>query len=132
MTRAKQVGTAFETDAVNYLKEHGFPNVYRPATAGAKDSGDINGIKSVRIRTPGQVLPDTRQAIIQCKREKKFDLSGSLNDAVSQATQDAVGGDALPILLQKRPGVGVKSFGRTYAVLQFEDLVQLLKDAGYS
>lgn len=126
MSKQRAKGTSFETDAVNFLKENGFNYVYRPATSGAKDSGDINGIKR-----PFTMLTDGRQTIIQCKNEAKFNLSGSLNDAVAQATQDAVGGNALPVLLQKRPRVGIKNFGDTYAVLRFSDLIQLLKDAGY-
>lgn len=127
--RMKALGTGFETDVRDYLKGKGFSNAYRPATSGAKDSGDINGIK--------QTLPEsfpygTRQAIIQCKRVAKFDLSGWLNAAQDQAKQEIVGGDALPIVVFKRPGVGVKNLGRSYALLSLEDLAVLLKEAGYS
>jgi hypothetical protein len=125
--RMKAKGTGFETQVVDYLKEQGFGGAYRPATSGAKDSGDING-----IRRQYTMLTDGRQAIIQCKNHKTFSLSGWLDDAGEQAKQEAVGGDALPVVVFKRPGVGTKSLGKTYALLTLEDLAQLLKDAGYA
>lgn len=116
----KAKGTTFETQVVDYLKEKGFGNAYRPATSGALDSGDINGIKAPH-----------RQSIIQCKNHKTFHLSGWLNDAVTQAAMTKVGGNALPVVVFKRPGVGTKTLGNTYALLRLEDLADLLKDAGY-
>ena len=95
--RAKAKGTAFETLIVKYLRSRSFRKAYRPATKGGLDTGDINGI-----------VGPSRQAIIQCKNQRKFDLSGWLNDAVSQAQQEEVGHNALPILVVKRPGVGVE------------------------
>ena len=119
--RMKAKGTSFETLIVKYLRGRSFKRAYRPATKGEYDTGDINGITNSR-----------RQAIIQCKNQRKFDLSGWLNDAVSQAKQEEVGGNALPILVVKRPGVGEKSLGETYAILRLEDVSSLLKEAGYN
>ena len=119
--KAKAKGTAFETLVVKYLRPRGFRKAYRPSTSGSYDSGDINGIAG----------PD-RQAIIQCKNHKKFNLSGWLNDAVAQAQQEAVGGNALPVVVAKRPGVGEKNLGETYAIMRLEDLSTLLKEAGYT
>lgn len=116
----KAKGTAFESQVVTYLKDKGFNNVYRPATSGGLDTGDINGIKS-----------EHRQAIIQNKNCKAFSLSSWLNDAVAQASQEKVGGNALPLVVFKRPGVGTKNLGDTYALLRLEDLADLLRDAGY-
>jgi len=118
--KAKAKGTAFETLVVKYLRPRGFAKAFRPATSGSYDSGDINGISN-----------PARQAIIQCKNQRKFDLSGWLNDAVAQAQQEAVGGNALPIVVAKRPGVGEKNLGETYAILRLEDLSTLLKEAKY-
>lgn len=130
--RMKALGTGFETDVVNYLRARGFPNAYRPATASQYDSGDINGIKRYNKPLPGEGNGTYRHAIIQCKRVAKFNLSGWLNDAVGQAKQEIVGCDALPIVVFKRPGVGVKTLGESYALLRLEDIAQLLKEAGYS
>lgn len=118
--KMKARGTAFETLVVKYLRPRGFKKAYRPSTSGSYDSGDINGIAG-----------PARQAIIQCKNHKKFNLSGWLNDAVAQAQQEAVGGNALPIVVAKRPGVGEKNLGETYAILRLEDLSTLLKEAKY-
>lgn len=122
----KAKGTAFETQIVNYLHAKGFRKAYRPATSGGLDTGDINGLSREK-----DYYPHTRQAIIQCKNHKAFSLSTWLNDAVQQAKQDKVGNNALPIVVFKRPGVGAKSLGDTYALLRLEDLADLLKDAGY-
>lgn len=124
----KAKGTAFETLVCNWLISNGFNSAYRPATSGSYDSGDINGIyrRSDNTRHP------YRQAIIQCKNAKTFSLSGWLNDAQDQAKQPKVGGDALPIVVFKRPGVGAKNLGDTYALLRLEDLKNLLIEAGYS
>lgn len=119
--RMKAKGTSFETLIVKYLRSRAFKRAYRPATKGEYDTGDINGITS-----------SSRQAIIQCKNQRKYDLSGWLNDTVSQAQQEEVGGNALPILVVKRPGVGEKSLGETYAILRLEDVSSLLKEAGYN
>lgn len=117
----KAKGTAFETLIVKFLRNKGFKKCYRPATKGGYDTGDINGIQSTK-----------RQAVIQCKNQKRFDLSGWLDDATVQAQQEEVGYNALPILVVKRPGVGEALLGKTYAILTLEDLSSLLKEAGYS
>lgn len=119
--RNKAKGTAFETLIVKFLRNRGFKKCYRPATKGSYDTGDINGIHSPK-----------RQAVIQCKNHKKFDLSGWLDDVTVQAQQEEVGHNALPVLVVKRPGVGEASIGKTYAILTLEDLSSLLKEAGYS
>lgn len=119
--RMKAKGTSFETLIVKYLRDRSFKRAYRPATKGGLDTGDVNGIASPR-----------RQAVIQCKNQKRFNLSEWLNDTVSQSKQEEVGGNALPILVVKRPGVGEKSLGETYAILRLEDVSSLLKEAGYN
>lgn len=120
-SKNKAKGTAFETLILKFLKAKGFHKAYRPATKGSLDTGDINGIASPR-----------RQAIFQCKNQRKFNLSEWLDDTVSQAQQEEVGKIALPILVVKRPGVGEKSLGETYAILRLEDVSSLLREAGYT
>ena len=119
--RNKAKGTSFETLIVRYLRSRSFKKAFRPSLSGKYDSGDLHGSS-----------PPRRQAIIQCKNQKRIDFSGWLNDAVSQAQQEEVGGNALPILVVKRPGVGEKTLGETYAILRLEDLSSLLKEAGYN
>jgi len=133
---AKQKGTAFETAVVTYLHERGFLAAHRPAVAGSYDSGDINGIvKRSKHHEP------VRQAIIQCKNQKTFKLSEWMTATKEQATQKKVctpisyGADqkvsAVPLLAVKRPGVGAKNLGKTYVVMELDDMIALLKEAGY-
>jgi hypothetical protein len=116
---SKQKGTSFETMIKNYLNEHGFPDAERTPLKGGADTGDINGIKN---RVTG------RNAIVQCKNQRQFQLSQWLDATVSQAKNK---GDAIPALVVKRPNKGVTSLGDTYAVLRLDDLIELLIEANY-
>ena len=116
--KAKQKGTSFETLIRQYLNDNGFKEAQRTVLKGGGDTGDINGIKS-----------PTRQVAVQCKNQKTFSLSQWLNDTVDQADNL---GNALPALVVKRPGKGEKALGDSYVVMRLSDLVELLKEAGYS
>ncbi len=117
--RAKQKGTSFETLIRTYLNDNGFPVAHRTVLKGGGDTGDINGIKN----------KVNRQVALQCKNQKAFSLSQWLNDTIEQAANLK---GALPALVVKRPGKGEKAVGDSYAVLRLSDLVELLKEAGYS
>lgn len=116
--RNKAKGTSFETVILKYLRPT-FRRVYRPATKGTYDTGDINGISN-----------GSYQVIFQCKNQRTFKLSEWLNDTVSQASQDEVA-PAVPVLVVKRPGVGEKNAGDNYAILRLSDLVSLLEESNY-
>lgn len=136
--RNKAKGTAFETATIKYLRDRGFRNVYRPATKGKYDTGDINGIDNGFDR-------GRRQVIIQNKNAKTFKLSEWLKGAQEQASQDEVrsskyngeteewevGASAVPAVLFKRPGFGFTRMGDQYVLMTFEEFVTLLKEAGY-
>jgi len=115
----KAKGTAFETLVVNYLKEHGFQGAHRTALQGINDSGDINGIVQ---------RDNLSELAVQCKNQKAFDLSGWLNDTVEQAKKLK---DGVPLLVVKRPGKGAKALGDSYAVMRLDDIIRLLREAGY-
>ena len=117
---SKQKGTAFETLVKEYLCSWGFQSVHRTALSGGYDTGDINGIVHA---------DNDRQVAIQCKNQKKFNLSGWLDDTVKLAERLD---EAVPVLVVKRPGRGAKSLDDTYAVMRLCDLVCLLQDAGYT
>jgi Holliday junction resolvase len=117
---AKQKGTSFETLIRQYLNDHGFENARRVALQGGGDTGDINGIQSASTN---------KQVAIQCKNQKKFDLSSWLNATVEQAARLD---DALPVLVVKRPGKGVAAAGDNYVIMRLEDLIYLLKEANFS
>ncbi len=117
--RAKQKGTAFETLVRQYLNDLGFQDAQRTVLKGGKDTGDINGIRNT----------SKKQVAVQCKNQKSFALSQWLDDTVDQAAN--LGG-AVPALVVKRPGKGEKAVGDSYAVMRLSDLIELLKEAGYS
>lgn len=116
---AKQKGTAFETLIKNYLNQVGFTEAERTSLKSSGDTGDINGI---RHGLTGQ------KVAIQCKNQKKFDLSGWLDDTVKQAARL---NDALPVLIVKRSGKGASAVGDNYVVMRVDDLISLLKVAGF-
>lgn len=118
--RNKAKGTSFEVMVRDYLIKKGFIRAHRPALSGGNDTGDINGI----------VRPDPlRQVAIQCKNQKTMKLSEWLNDTVAQA--ERLGG-AVPALVVKRVGKGEKALGESYVVMRLDDLVDLLREAGYN
>lgn len=49
MSRNKQRGTAWESALVGYLNSRGL-RTYRPAQAGAKDTGDIHGVPHFAVQ----------------------------------------------------------------------------------
>lgn len=71
--RNGQKGTAWESEIVRALIEHGWPYVERRRLAGRYDRGDIAGIPGV---------------VIEAKNEKKFDLSGWLDEAHEERDND--------------------------------------------
>ena len=117
---SKQKGTAFETLICAYLVERGFKAAHRTALSGGYDTGDINGI--VNYHTDAEVA-------VQCKNQKKFDLSGWLEATITQAERL---NNAVPVLVVKRPGKGANSRGENYAVMRLSDVVSLLKEANYT
>lgn len=117
---AKQKGTAFETLVKRYLNEKGFTKADRVVLKGGEDTGDINGIIHGLAG---------RHLAIQCKNQRKMNLSGWLDATVAQAQRL---GKALPALVVKRAGKGEKALGDTYVVLRLDDFVTLLQEGGYS
>lgn len=116
----KAKGTAFETAIKEYFIDKGFANARRAALSGGDDTGDIHGIEQ---RTT------SRPVCVQCKNQRKWDLSGWLDATVEQAKRLK---NALPTLVVKRPNKGTKSLGESYVVMRLDDFVELLKDAQYS
>jgi Holliday junction resolvase len=117
---SKQKGTAFETLIRDYLWEHGFQAAHRTALSGGYDTGDINGLVN---------LDTGREVAVQCKNQKKFNLSGWLDATVGQAEML---NNAVPLLVVKRPGKGAQSLDESYAVMRLVDAVALLEEAGYT
>jgi hypothetical protein len=127
---AKQKGTSFETLIVNLLKVRGFPRAYRPALTGTGDVGDINGVGKV------DRYGVFRHVVFQCKNQKTFKLGSWMNDTKEQAERKkeaaSIAQPAVPVLVVKRPGYGSATAGKNYAIMELEDMVSLLQEAGYS
>lgn len=118
--RAKQKGTSFETSIKRYLNSNGFLKAARTVLKGSEDTGDINGIRNNLAE---------RELAIQCKNQRKLNLSGWLDATVEQASKL---GKSMPALVVKRAGKGEKALGDTYVVMRLDDFVTLLKEGGYS
>lgn len=117
---SKQKGTSFETSIKRYLNDKGFVKADRTVLKGGGDTGDINGIIHGLAG---------RHLAIQCKNQRKMNLSGWLDATVEQAKRL---GKALPALVVKRAGKGEKALGDTYVVMRLDDFVTLLQEGGYS
>ncbi len=129
--RNKAKRTASPTQVLNYIKPW-FPNARRTPLKGGADTGDINGITR-------HVL---QGVAIQCKNAKTFKLSEWLNAAGAQAkslTDEAwllahnleEPPESIGVVVFKRPGVGEKNLGKTYVLMELDDLITLLTQADY-
>lgn len=115
----KAKGTSFETLIKDYLISKDFVEARRAVLAGENDTGDIHGI---------QQQTTFRNVCVQCKNQKKWDVSGWLNATIEQARRFK---NALPVLIVKRPGKGAKAVGDSYVVMRLDDFAELLKEANY-
>jgi hypothetical protein len=95
------------------------------------DTGDINGVlQELEETSPEGRFTWHRHAIFQCKNQKAFKLSEWIKATKEQAANKG-GPNPLGILLVKRKGVGDANMGKTYAVLELDDLIDLMKAAGW-
>jgi hypothetical protein len=111
MSASRSKGTSFETLIVRYLQSRGWTHAERRALYGSVDKGDITG---------------TGPLVWECKNHKTLDLSTWLRQTETERQNaDANHG----ILVVKRRSYGDPA--DQYAVMRLEDLVNLLKEAGY-
>lgn len=111
MSKAKQKGTAAETAVVKYLRDHGFIHAERRPLTGANDMGDITGCGPI---------------VFEVKNHKSLDFSGWLKELQVETANAKANTGA--VVAKKR---GTTNPGEWYAVMPFEWLVELLKEAGY-
>lgn len=111
MSVQKKKGTAWESAIVTYLRQKGFIHAERRALSGSADQGDLTGI-------PGLV--------VEAKSVSRLDLSGWLDEA--ELERDNAGADIGVVWLKRR---GYTNPGRAYVLMSGDDLVWLLKSAGY-
>ena len=113
MSKAKQKGTAAESALVKYLVEYGFPHAERRAMTGALDQGDVSGCVGL---------------VWEVKNHKAYHIPAWIAETVEE-TKNAKAD--FGILAIKPNGVGLTNAGKWWAVMTVEDMVKLLRDAGY-
>jgi hypothetical protein len=79
---AKKAGTQFERDIADCLAHHIDDRIDRRVKTGAKDKGDISGVRHLGNRVA-----------IECKNVAKLNLSGWVNEAdIERGNDDAIAG----------------------------------------
>lgn len=99
-------GSSWERTVADYLSVTGFPYADRRVKRGSNDAGDIGGIPGV---------------MIECKAEKRMDLSGYMDEVRVEKKNAAAQVGAAVI---KRRNHGVE---RAYVVMEFKDWIDLIK-----
>jgi hypothetical protein len=108
---AKTLGTRFERDIADYLAAAlEDDRIDRRAKTGAKDRGDISGLRIHNQRLVAEIKNTTRIC---------------LSEWVKEAHTEAGNDDALAgIVIHKRHGVG--ELGRQYVTMTVDDLCSLI------
>jgi hypothetical protein len=108
---AKAAGTRHETTTARYMAEHVDDRAERRAKSGAKDRGDISGLRTVH---GGRV-------VIECKDTSRIEIGPWLNEAeIERGNDDALVG----CVVAKRRGYGDP--GDQIVLMTLRDLVALL------
>lgn len=113
MSISRQKGTAFETQVADYLNQRFETDTFhRLAMGGTHDEGDVYGL-----------FAHGRRVVIECKNVARM----ALPQWLAEAEAEAGNADALCYLvMHKRKGAGVKSFGKTYVTTTLESLAALI------
>lgn len=109
---AKAAGTRFESIVVDELRHWLGDHVERRAKTGARDRGDVAGVRDSY----------GRRIVVECK-----DYGGQIKPAewLAEARLEAEHDDAhVGVVVAKRRGVAAG--GRQYVILELEDLAKLL------
>lgn len=110
---AKKAGSTFERVVADYLAAEVDDRIDRRVRTGAKDKGDIAG-----VRAAGQKI------VVECKDVARTDLAGWTAEAQEQAAND---GAAIAIVVHKRRGVALPA--RQWVTMELSDLAWLLREA---
>jgi hypothetical protein len=107
---AKSAGARMETTTVAYLAEHINEDIERRVTNGARDRGDVSGLRVYRQRV-----------VVEVKDCAKTDLSGWAREAETERVNDeALAG----LVVHKRRGVSDP--GSQWVHMTLRDLVALI------
>ena len=111
MSKAKQKGTAWETECVRYLESYTKSEFMRLPLVGTKDVGDIRCL-------------DLPEFVFECKNRK--DALSSLSQIMKETEQERINADAkFGAALVKRRNFGT---GGAYVVMVMHAFAQLIKE----
>lgn len=107
---AKAAGSKFERDIADHLAKVVDDRIDRRVKTGAKDRGDIGG-----VRVHGQKL------VLECKNTSRINLGSWITEAhVEAGNDDALAG----VIVHKRHGVGAP--GKQWVTMCLDDLIALI------
>lgn len=110
-TSAKKAGTRHETSIATYLARHLDDRIERRAKTGAKDRGDLSGVRA----------PGGGRVVVEAKNVTRINLAGWAAEAEAERGND----DALAaVIVHKRHGVGDP--GAQWVTCTLADFVALL------
>jgi len=104
---SKRKGTAWESQVVAYLQEHGQPYAERRALCGTSDKGDVSGILGV---------------MIECKAEKTVTL-GAYADEVKVQTANAHASIGVAVVKRRNRGPA-----DAYVVMSLAQFAEMISD----
>lgn len=107
---AKAAGSRFERQVADYLAEHVDDRIDRRVKTGAKDRGDIAGLRHL-----GQKI------VVECKNTSRINLGVWATEAEIQRGNDDAG---VGLIIHKRHGKGQP--GDQWVTLTLADFVALL------
>ena len=113
MSKAKQKGTSAEYALAKYLQANGFPMAERRALTGSLDQGDITGTPCLAW----EVKNHKAYHIPEWLRETEIETGNAKAD--------------FGILAVKPNGVGLGNAGQWWAIMTMDQMVKLLREAGY-
>lgn len=109
-TSARKAGSSFEALVAVYLATHVDDRIERRARNGAKDRGDIGGLRHMGARV-----------VVECKDTARLNLAGWLSEAeIERGNDDA----AAALVVHKRHGKAAP--GEQLVTMRLADLVSLL------
>lgn len=108
---AKKAGATFERAISDYLARTVDDRIDRRVKTGAKDCGDIAGVRT----------PWNDRVVIECKNTTRTNLSGWINEAETERVND---GAYIGVVVHKRHGKADPS--KQYVTMTLETFAKLL------
>ena len=107
---ARQAGSRFEREIADYLAEHVDDRIDRRVKTGAKDKGDIGGLRHMGQRV-----------VIECKNTSRINLGTWMTEAHTAMGNDDAG---VALVFHKRHGKGQP--GDQWVTTTVDDLIALI------